>query len=55
MLETYRLLAEYTLVMAKQKDADPMYGTLLDSINNIRKYFADMLARRKGGKQDEGA
>lgn len=47
MLAIYRSLAEYTLVMAKQKNADPLYPALLDSLNNIRKYFADMLARRE--------
>ena len=55
MLTPYRALAEYTLVMAKQKNADPFYIAFLDSLNHIRKYFADLLARREGGKKgDDG-
>jgi hypothetical protein len=48
ILDTYKDLAEYVLVMAKRKDT-PFYNDTLTAINNGRKYFADILARRSGG------
>jgi hypothetical protein len=48
ILNTYKDLAEYVLVMAKRKDT-PFYNDTLTAINNGRKYFADILARRSGG------
>lgn len=44
---TYNDLAEYVLVMAKRKKT-PFFIETLDVINNGRKYFADILARRSG-------
>jgi len=48
MLGTYSSLARYVLSMCEfEKNAD-LYPPLLDAFNNGRKYFADVVARRKG-------
>lgn len=47
ILETYKDLAEYVLVMAKRKNT-PFYAELLTILNTGRSYFSDLIARRKG-------
>ena len=47
ILNTYRDLAEYVFVMAKRKNV-AFYTDTLTAINNGRKYFADILAKRAG-------
>ena len=48
MLVVYTDFAEYVLAMAKLKDADPLFTDMLSVVNTARKYYAGMLARRKG-------
>lgn len=48
MLATYTNLAKYILAMAIFKKDENLYPALLDVFNNGRKYFADVIARRKG-------
>jgi hypothetical protein len=48
IFNTYKELAEYSLVIAKRKKNDPFYSTLMDVLNTGREYYADILARRKG-------
>ncbi|WP_428224337.1 DUF6261 family protein [Flavobacterium sp.] len=50
ILETYRNLSEYVLVMAKNRN-NPFYTDTLTVVNNGRKYFADLLARRHSGQE----
>ena len=50
----YNTLIEYVLVMAKATDTD-LYNKPLDVINTVRKYYADLLAKRKGSKKEETA
>ncbi|MEC4050635.1 DUF6261 family protein [Flavobacterium sp. SUN046] len=45
LTNTYRDLAQYILVMAKRKNT-PYYLKTLAALNNGRKYFADLMARR---------
>lgn len=52
-LNTYRDLAGYVLAMAKPKNAQAMYISLLDAINNGRRYFSDLIARREGSAHPE--
>lgn len=52
LLNTYRELAEYVFVMAKRRDT-PYYTKTLDALNNGRKYYADLLAKRNGVAQKE--
>jgi hypothetical protein len=47
ILTTYRDLAEYVMVMAKRKQT-PFFIDTLTALNNGRKYFADIIARRSG-------
>ncbi|MFK7059829.1 DUF6261 family protein [Flavobacterium oreochromis] len=47
ILETYTKLAKYTLAMAENKD-NPFYKDTLNVLNNGRKYFADLVAKRVG-------
>ena len=47
ILATYKDLAEYVFVMAKRKNV-AFYTDTLTAINNGRKYFADILAKRAG-------
>ena len=46
MIDKYKKLADYVLALAEVKQ-DPFYRELLEIINNSRKYYADMLAKRK--------
>ena len=48
ILETYKELAEYVLVMAKRRNT-AYYLDILTVINNGREYFANILARHSGG------
>jgi hypothetical protein len=47
IIATYKDLAEYVYVMAKRKET-PFYVDTFTAINNGRKYFADIIARRSG-------
>lgn len=47
ILETYKNLADYTLAMANN-NSNPFYKDTLGVINNGRKYFADLVAKRNG-------
>lgn len=47
ILITYKDLAEYVFVMAKRRNT-PFFVDTLTVVNNGRKYFADILARRNG-------
>jgi ribosomal protein L25 (general stress protein Ctc) len=51
IMATYKELAEYVYVMAKRKET-PFYIDTLAAINNGRKYFADILARRSGNNDE---
>ena len=46
ILATYKNLAEYALVMAKNRSTNHFYSDLLNIINNGREYFANILARQ---------
>ncbi len=48
IFNTYKDLAEYSLVIAKRNKTVPFYITLMDVLNTGREYYADILARRKG-------
>lgn len=48
MFGTYSSLARYILAMCDFKKDEKLYPPLLDVFNNGRKYFADVIARRKG-------
>lgn len=48
IIQAYKNLSEYVLVMAKTKNT-PFYSETLTILNNGRKYFSDILARRHGG------
>lgn len=48
LLEAYKNLAEYVLVMAKTKKNTDYYTNILAVLNNGRQYFADILAKREG-------
>ena len=48
ILETYKELADYVLVMAKRRNTQ-YYLDILTVINNGRAYFANILARHGGG------
>ncbi len=48
ILDTYKELAEYVLVIAKRRNT-PYYIDILTVINNGREYFANILARHNGG------
>ena len=53
----YRRMANYITTMAGVKE-DAFYKDVLDVLNNSRKYFSDVMARRKSGNTDtqgEGA
>ena len=52
ILATYKDLAEYVFVMAKRKNTAFFVDTFT-VINNGRKYFADILARRGGSGGQE--
>ena len=48
ILETYKELADYVLVMAKRRNT-AYYLDILTIVNNGREYFANILARHGGG------
>ena len=48
ILETYKELAEYVLVIAKRRNTQ-YYLDILTVVNNGRDYFANILARHGGG------
>ena len=48
ILDTYKELAEYVLVIAKRRNTQ-YYLDILTVVNNGRDYFANILARRGGG------
>lgn len=43
-------LADYVVILHQVKD-DSFYATFLSVLNNSRKHYADILARRKGNKE----
>ena len=47
LTQKYNTLIEYVLVMAKATNEE-QYNKPLDVINTVRKYYADLLAKRKG-------
>jgi hypothetical protein len=47
VFEKYKLYANYILAMANTTDS-AYYNGMLNIINNNRKYYADLLAKRKG-------
>lgn len=48
ILDTYKELADYVLVIAKRRNTQ-YYLDILTVINNGREYFANLLARHNGG------
>lgn len=48
LIESYKNLADYVLVMAKTKKNTDYYTNILAVLNNGRQYFADILAKREG-------
>ena len=48
MFEAYKTLAAYVLAMAKKKTALSFHINLLNIINTIRNYFANVIAQRQG-------
>lgn len=49
---TYTDMVEYVLSMAKPKNTDEFNQTL-GLVNAVRKYFSDLLAKRKTASTDE--
>jgi hypothetical protein len=47
LTDDYRQMTDYISVMANLK-ADPFYKDVLAVVNNSRKYFSDVVAKRKG-------
>ena len=45
MIENYTIYTTYVLSLSNAANT-PYYNSLLDIINNIRKYYSDLLARR---------
>lgn len=52
ILATYKNLAEYALVMAKNRSTTPFYADLLTIVNNGRAYFAPILARQASASDE---
>lgn len=48
LITSYTNLADYVLVMAKNKKNTDYYTNILTVLNNGRQYFADILAKREG-------
>lgn len=48
MLKTYNSIAKYILAMVDFGKDENLYPPLLNAFNNGRKYFADLMAKRKG-------
>ena len=51
MKQQYNDMVNYILTMAKALNTD-QYNQALDMINTVRKYYADLLARREPGKEN---
>jgi hypothetical protein len=51
ILEVYKKLSNYILMMVSIKDV-PFYKALFDMNNNIRQYYATLIARRASGGSD---
>ena len=47
MATPYQQLADYVEILSQVK-SDEFYQNVLSVLNNSRKYYADILARRKG-------
>ena len=47
MTSQYKVLSDYILALANVKESE-YYVSILAIINNIRNYYADILARRDG-------
>lgn len=52
LTDQYNLLAEYTLTLSKAVNTEA-FNKPLDVFNTVRKYYADLLAKRKGTKKGE--
>ncbi len=52
MKESYDRLANYMLTMAEAHDSEE-FNESLKALNTVRKYYADLLAKRKPAKKDE--
>jgi hypothetical protein len=48
IMNTYKKLSNYILTMVSIKDV-PFYNALFEMNNNIRQYYATLIARRSGG------
>lgn len=48
--ENYNNYTQYVLSLAKVTTGDDYYKKILDIINQTRKYYSDLLAKREGGK-----
>ena len=51
ILDDYKKLSNYILTMVSIKDA-PLYNALFEMTNNIRQYYATIIARRSNGGSD---
>ena len=51
IMNAYKKLANYILTMVSIKDV-PFYNALFDMNNNIRQYYATIIARRASGSSD---
>ncbi len=54
ILASYKKLANYVLTMVSIKDV-PFYNAVFDMTNNIRQYYADIVARRGTGNSTPSA
>ena len=52
LVAKYNLLCDYVLAMATALDNEE-FNTVLNALNTIRKYYADLLARRQGTGKTE--
>ena len=52
ILNAYKEIATYVDTMANRRTSSPNFITVLGAINNGRSYFANIIARRKGGGDD---
>ena len=52
MAVPYQQLSDYVAILAQLKE-DAIYQKTLSVLNNSRKYYADVLARRKGKDKKE--
>jgi hypothetical protein len=50
--ENYNNYIQYVLSLAKVDTGDDYYKNILNSINQNRKYYSDLLARREGGNDN---